>query len=34
MAVIQTRPTHVPYRCAKCGDVRALFNVIFDLCDI
>ena len=32
MAVIQSRPTHIPYQCAKFGDDRALFNVIFDVC--
>ena len=32
MAVIQPRPTHIPYQCAKFGDDRALFNVIFDVC--
>ena len=29
MAVIQPRPTHIPYQCAKFDDDRALFNVIF-----
>ena len=28
MAVLQPRPTHIPYQCAKFGDDRALFNVI------
>ena len=32
MAVIQPHPTHIPYQCAKFGDDRALFNVIFDVC--
>ena len=32
MAVIHPRPTHIPYKCAKFGDDRALFNVIFDVC--
>ena len=32
MAVIQPRPTYIPYQCAKFGDDRALFNVIFDVC--
>ena len=32
MTVIQPRPTHIPYQCAKFGDDRELFNVIFDVC--
>ena len=32
MAVIQPRPTHSLYQCAKCGDGRTSFNVIFDVC--
>ena len=32
MAVIQPRPTHIPYQCAKFGDYRALLNVICDVC--
>ena len=32
MAVIQPRPTHIPYQCAKFGGDRVLFNVIFDVC--
>ena len=31
MAVIQPRPIHIPYQCAKYGDDRALFNVIFEV---
>ena len=27
MAVIQSRPTHILYQCAKCGDDRTSFNV-------
>ena len=34
MAVIQPRPTHILYQCAKFGDDRTSFNVIFDVCDI
>ena len=33
MAVIQSRPTHILYQCAKFGDDRTSFNVIFDVCD-
>ena len=33
-AVIQSRPTHILYQCAKFGDDRASFNVIFDVCDV
>ena len=29
MAVIQPRPTHILYQCAKFGDDRTSFNVIF-----
>ena len=32
MAVIQPRPTHIPYQCAKFGDDWALFNFIFYVC--
>ena len=32
MAVIQPCPTHIPYQCAKFGDDRTLFNVMFDVC--
>ena len=32
MAVTQPRPTHIPHKCAKFGDDRALFNVIFEVC--
>ena len=28
MAVIQPRPTHIPYQCAKFGDDQTSFNVI------
>ena len=31
MAVIQPRPTPIPHQCAKFGDDRTLFNVIFDV---
>ena len=31
MAVIQPRPTHILYQCAKFGDDRTSFNVIFDV---
>ena len=31
MTVIQPRPTHIPYQCAKFGTDRTLFNVIFDV---
>ena len=34
MAVIQLRPTHILYRCAKCGDDRTSLNVICDMCDV
>ena len=34
MAVIQPRPTHILYQCAKFGDDRTSFNVICDLCDV
>ena len=34
MAVIQPRPTHIIYQCAKFGDDRTSFNVIFDVCDV
>ena len=34
MAVIQPRPTHILYQCAKFGDDRASFNVMFDVCDV
>ena len=32
MAVKQPRPTHMLYQCAKFGDNRKSFNVIFDVC--
>ena len=34
MAVIQPRPTYIPYQCTRFGDDRALFNVILDVCDV
>ena len=34
MAVIQPRPTHILYQCAKFGDDRKSFYVIFDVCDV
>ena len=34
MAVIQPRPTHIIYQCAKCGDDRTSFNVMCDVCDV
>ena len=34
MAVIQSRPTHNLYQCAKFDDDRTSFNVIFDMCDV
>ena len=34
MAVIQPRPTHIIYQCAKFGDDWTSFNVIFDVCDV
>ena len=34
MAVIQPRPTHIIYQCAKFGDDRMSFNVMFDVCDV
>ena len=34
MAVTQPRPTHILYQCAKFGDDRTSFNVIFDVCDV
>ena len=34
MAVIQPRPTHILYQCAKFGDDQTTFNVIFDVCDV
>ena len=33
MAVIQSRPNHILYQCAKCGDDRTSFNVICDVCE-
>ena len=33
MTVIQPRPTHNLYKCAKCGDDRTSVHVIFDVCD-
>ena len=32
MAVIQPRPTHIIYQCAKFGDDWTSFNVIFLTC--
>ena len=34
MAVIEYRPTHILYQCAKCGDDRTSFSVICDVCDV
>ena len=34
LAVIQPRPTHILYQCAKFGDDWTSFNVIFDVCDV
>ena len=34
MAVIQPRPTHIFYQCAKFGDDRTSFNVTFDVCEV
>ena len=34
MAVIHTRPTHILYQCAKCGDDHTSFDVIYDVCDV
>ena len=34
MAVIQPRPTHILYQCAKCGDDPTSFSVICDVCDV
>ena len=34
MAVIQPRPTHILYQCAKVDDDQTSFNVIFDVCDV
>ena len=34
MAVIQPRLTHILYECAKFGDDRTSFNVIFDVRDV
>ena len=34
MAVLQPRPTHILYQCAKFGDDRTSLNVIFDVCDV
>ena len=34
MVVMQPRPTHILYQCAKCGDDRTSLNVIFDVCDV
>ena len=33
MAVMQPRPTHILYQCAKFGDDRTSFSVMFDVCD-
>ena len=30
----EDRPTHILYQCAKFGDDRTSFNVIFDVCDV
>ena len=32
--VTQPRPTHILYQCAKFGNDRTSFNVIFDVCDV
>ena len=34
MAIIQPRPTHILYQCAKFDDDRASFNEIFDECEV
>ena len=34
VAVIQPRPTHILYQCAKFCDDRTSFNVICDMCDV
>ena len=34
MVVMQPRPTHILYQCAKFGDDRTSFNAIFDVCDV
>ena len=34
MAVIQPRPTNILDQCAKFGDDRTSFNVIFYVCDV
>ena len=34
MAAIQPRPTHILYQCAKLGDDRTPFSVIFNVCDV
>ena len=31
MVVMQPHPTHIFYQCAKFGDDRVSFNVIFDV---
>ena len=31
MVVMQPHPTHIIYQCAKFGDYRMSFNVIFDV---
>ena len=33
MAVMQPRTTYI-HQCAKFGDDRTSFNVIFDVCDV
>ena len=34
MVLIQPHSTHIIYHCAKFGDDRASFNVIFDVCNV
>ena len=31
---MQPHPTHIIYQCAKFGDARTSFNIIFYACDV
>ena len=34
MVLIQPHSTHIIYHCAKFGDDRTSFNVLFDVCNV
>ena len=34
MVLMQPHSTHIIYHCAKFGDDRTSFNVIFDVCNV